>query len=248
MSDNRACHNQVVTLDQLGFKYEDQHVFQDVSFEIYERDFVGVIGSNGAGKTTLMRLMVGLLKPTAGEVRLFNTPIQQFKAWERIGYVPQKNNFNPLFPATVMEVVESGVYSRSKIFRRLSQADRTKIQDAMKVMRIENLANKRIGQLSGGQQQRVFLARAMVNKPELLILDEPTVGIDAETQRDFFNLLQHLHEHHNMTIIMVSHDMEMVNAWFGSEPVHRSGKFSFYRKHSHEQVCQEEDFVHGVFV
>ncbi|UHA72852.1 metal ABC transporter ATP-binding protein [Paenibacillus sp. 481] len=246
MTINEACHGKVIELDQVAFGYEDQFVFKDVNFTIHERDFVGVIGSNGAGKTTLLRLMVGLLKPTAGQIKLFGTPIQRFKDWNRIGYVPQKNSFNPLFPATVQEVVKSGMYNRGRLFRRITRQEQEQCQDAMRVMRIEDLADKRIGQLSGGQQQRVFLARAMVNKPELLILDEPTVGIDAETQRDFFNLLQHLHEHHHMTFIMVSHDLDLVNSWLGSEPVGHCGKLNFYVKHSHEIECAQADLTHGV--
>ncbi|MCE5173216.1 metal ABC transporter ATP-binding protein [Paenibacillus profundus] len=241
-----TCHEQVISLEHVGFGYEGQQVFQDVNFTVYERDFVGVIGTNGAGKTTLLRLLVGLLRPSSGEVKLFGTPIQRFKEWERIGYVPQKNSFNPLFPATVMEVVQSGMYNRSRLFRRLTKEDINQSKDALRAMRIEDLAHKRIGQLSGGQQQRVFLARAMVNKPELLILDEPTVGIDAQTQKEFFNLLQHLHEHHHMTFIMVSHDLDLVNSWLGSDPKGTCGKLNFYVKHSHNVECVEPDLTHGV--
>lgn len=244
LSDN--CHQPIISLDHIGYHYSDQQVCQDISFNVYERDFVGLIGSNGAGKTTLLRLIVGLLKPTSGEIKLFGTPIGQFKEWDRIGYVPQKNNFNPLFPATVAEVVQSGLYSRRKMFRRISREDKAKCLDAMKVMRVEDLAHKRIGELSGGQQQRVFLARAMVNKPQLLILDEPTVGIDAETQTDFFKLLQHLHEHHHMTFVMVSHDLDMVRNWLGEQPVSTTGKLKFYRKHSHDVGCAEPDLTHSV--
>lgn len=246
MNEWNECHNEIISLEHVAYRYENQNVFEDVNFKVYERDFVGLIGSNGAGKTTLLKLMVGLLKPASGEVRLFGTPVRQFKDWERIGYVPQKNSFNPLFPATVMEVVQSGMYNRRKMFRRLTHEDKEKCLDALKVMKIENLADKRIGQLSGGQQQRAFLARAMVNKPELLILDEPTVGIDIETQKDFFKLLQHLHAHHEMTFIMVSHDLELVNSWLGSEPVQCCGKLNFYRKHSHDQPCIEQDLTHSV--
>jgi len=246
MKQTEPCHQPVISIDQVCYQYSDQQVLNDVQFEVNERDFVGLIGSNGAGKTTLLRLIVGLLKPTSGQIRLFNTPIEHFREWERIGYVPQKNNFNPLFPATVLEVVQSGMYNRNKMFRRLSRADKEQCLDAMKVMRVDNLAQKRIGELSGGQQQRVFLARAMVNKPELLILDEPTVGIDAETQKDFFKLLQHLHEHHQMTFVMVSHDLEMVRNWLGNEPVRCCGKLNFYRKHSHNAECQESNLTHSV--
>ncbi|BFH13155.1 metal ABC transporter ATP-binding protein [Paenibacillus melissococcoides] len=242
------CHGQVITLDHVGFDYEGQKVFENVNFTVRERDFVGVIGANGAGKTTLLRLMVGLLRPTAGEVKLFGTPIQRFKQWERVGYVPQKNSFNPLFPATVMEVVQSGMYNRRRMFRRLSKQEISQCVDAMAAMRIENLAHKKIGQLSGGQQQRVFLARAMVNKPDLMILDEPTVGIDAGTQKEFFSLLQHLHAHHRMTFVMVSHDLDLVNSWLGDEPAGTCGNFHFYVKHSHEAECLEPGLTHGVIV
>lgn len=246
MNVTDTCHNQVISIENVGFSYEGQSVLRDVNFTVYERDFVGVIGTNGAGKTTLLRLMVGLLKPTTGQIKLFGTPINRFKEWDRIGYVPQKNSFNPLFPATVMEVVQSGMYSRRRMFRRLKQEEINQYRDAMRVMRVEDLAHKRIGQLSGGQQQRVFLARAMVNKPELLILDEPTVGIDIETQKDFFNLLQHLHEHHHMTFVMVSHDIDLVNSWLGCDPKGTCGKLNFYVKHSHNVQCSEPDLSHGV--
>jgi zinc transport system ATP-binding protein len=246
MNMTDTCHNQVISIEDVGFSYEGQTVLRDVNFTVYERDFVGVIGTNGAGKTTLLRLMVGLLKPTSGQIKLFGTPINRFKEWDQIGYVPQKNSFNPLFPATVMEVVQSGMYNRRRMFRRLKQEEINQCRDAMRVMRVEDLADKLIGQLSGGQQQRVFLARAMVNKPELLILDEPTVGIDTETQKDFFNLLQHLHEHHHMTFIMVSHDMDLVNSWLGCDPKGTCGKLNFYVKHSHNVQCSEPDLSHGI--
>lgn len=131
-------------------------------------------------------MIVGLLKPTQGEIRLFGEPVSSFSDWHRIGYVPQKNSFNPLFPATVREVVQSGLYGKKNMFKRISKAEQQKCSDALYAMRIEDLADRRIGQLSGGQQQRAFLARALINNPELLILDEPTVGIDAQTQADFF--------------------------------------------------------------
>lgn len=246
MSTTDVCHKQVIALEQVDFGYGGQTVLSNINFTVYERDFVGVIGANGAGKTTLLRLMVGLLRPTAGQIKLFDLPIARFKDWDQIGYVPQKNIFNPLFPATAMEVVQSGMYNQQRMFRRLKQKEIDQCRDAMCAMKVEDLADKRIGQLSGGQQQRIFLARAMVNKPKLLILDEPTVGIDMETQKDFFNLLQHLHEHHHMTFIMVSHDMALVHAWLGCEPQGMCGRLHFYIKHSHNVRCTEPNLAHGV--
>lgn len=242
------CHEPIVSFTQVGFKYEDQAVLSHMDFTVYERDFFGIIGMNGAGKTTLLRLMVGLLRPTSGKIKLFHTPIAQFKDWRKIGYVAQKNMFNPFFPATVMEVVQSGLYDRQRMFRKLKPAEKEQCYDALCAMRVEDLAHKRMGQLSGGQQQRVFLARAMVNKPDLLILDEPTVGIDIETRRDFSQLLQHLHEHHRMTFIVVTHDMDLIRLSLGCQPMGACGKLRFYVKHSHNVSCVQSGLAHGVHV
>ncbi|MFF2482030.1 metal ABC transporter ATP-binding protein [Paenibacillus sp. NPDC058071] len=241
------CHQDIISLEGVTFSYQQQQVITGLDFSVKERDFIGLIGSNGAGKTTLLRMIVGLLKPEKGVIKLFGEPVSRFKQWERIGYVPQKNSFNPLFPATVREVVMSGLYGRSKLFRPLNKNDQLKCDDALRTMNIENLAGKMIGQLSGGQQQRVFLARALINNPSLLILDEPTVGIDTETQEGFFNMIKHMHQHHNMTFLMVSHDMDMIRSYLGQEPAAESGKLKFYRKHSHElQDCVVSDFSHGL--
>ncbi|MFC5447934.1 metal ABC transporter ATP-binding protein [Paenibacillus aestuarii] len=246
-SSLQSCHRSIVSIDNVSFSYEHKKVIENLRFAALERDFVGVIGSNGAGKTTLLKMLVGLLKPTAGEIRLFEQPLSQFKDWERIGYVPQKNAFNPLFPATVREIVQSGLYSKKRIYRRLSKDDLQKAEDAMMAMRIEDLADRKIGQLSGGQQQRAFLARAIVNNPELLILDEPTVGIDAETQAGFFRMIRHMHQHHHMTFIMVSHDMDMMKSYLGSEPQQQSGGIKFHVKHTHDpEDCRETNLTHSL--
>lgn len=241
------CHNEVITVDHVSFSYQHKQVLSDVSFGVKERDFIGLIGTNGAGKTTLLRMIVGLAKPSQGQIRLFGKPVEQFKEWHKIGYVPQKNSLNPLFPATVREVVLSGLYGRNKLFKLLSKSDHTKCSDALQAMGIEDLAMKRIGELSGGQQQRVFLARALINSPSLLILDEPTVGIDAETQESFFHMIKHMHQHHNMTFLMVSHDMDMIRGYLGQQPASEAGKLKFYIKHSHEtQNCIEENLAHSL--
>lgn len=246
-SSDISCHQDIISLEDVTFSYQQQRVITGLDFSVKERDFIGLIGSNGAGKTTLLRMIVGLLKPDSGNVRLFGQPVAQFKQWERIGYVPQKNSFNPLFPATVREVVLSGLYSRNKIFKSISKNDQIKCDDALHAMKIEDLAAKRIGQLSGGQQQRVFLARALINNPSLLILDEPTVGIDTETQEGFFHMIKHMHQHHNITFLMVSHDMEMIRSYLGQQPATESGKLKFYKKHSHElQNCVEDDLTHSL--
>ncbi|WP_027093790.1 metal ABC transporter ATP-binding protein [Cohnella thermotolerans] len=240
-----SCHREMVALENVSYAYGTQQVLDGVSFVARERDFIGLIGSNGAGKTTLLRMIVGLAKPQHGQIRLFGTPIERFKDWHLIGYVPQRSHFNPLFPATVREVVLSGLYGRRKLFRRLTKEDASRAADALRTLQIEDLADKRIGALSGGQQQRVFLARALINNPKLLILDEPMSGIDNETQRNFFHLLRHMHQHHNITFLMVSHDMEMIRSYLGDEPKETSGKLSFHVRHSHDlEDCGETDLLH----
>lgn len=242
-----SCHQEVISLEDVSFSFQQQTVISNLSFAVKERDFIGLIGTNGAGKTTLLRMIVGLLKPTSGTIRLFGEKIDKFKQWERIGYVPQKNTLNPLFPATVREVVLSGLYGRSKLFKQMNKADFKKCEDALHAMGIDDLKDKRIGQLSGGQQQRVFLARALINNPSLLILDEPTVGIDTETQESFFHMIKHMHQHHNITFLMVSHDLEMIHSYLGQEHSSANGKLKFHIKHSHEtQDCVENDLAHSL--
>ncbi|TLS52973.1 metal ABC transporter ATP-binding protein [Paenibacillus antri] len=237
----------VIEVRNLSFSYDDKKVIEDLSFQMNARDFVGLIGSNGAGKTTLLKTLVGLLKPTSGELLLFGKPIRQFDEWSRIGYVPQKNALNPLFPATVREVVLSGLYGKRKLYRRITAEDRQRCDDALYAMQIADLADRRIGQLSGGQQQRAFLARALVGNPELLILDEPTVGIDAETQRSFFSMLRHMHAHHNIAFLMVSHDVDMMRAYLGDSPAATSGKLKFYVKSMDGAAsCRETDLTHAL--
>ncbi|WP_409346422.1 metal ABC transporter ATP-binding protein [Paenibacillus sp. MBLB4367] len=245
MTDN--CHQHVVTLEDVSFSYEQRPVIDGLNFAVLQRDFVGLVGSNGAGKTTLLRMIVGLVKPDRGQIKLFGEPLNRFKDWERIGYVPQKNAFNPLFPATVHEVVMSGLYGRKTMFRRMTRSDIKRCDEALEVMNISDLSGKRIGQLSGGQQQRVFLARALINNPDLLILDEPTVGIDTETQEGFFHMIRHMHLHHHITFLMVSHDLDMLKSYLGNEPQQQAGKLKFYVKHTHEpENCGETGLSHSL--
>ncbi|MNV32477.1 High-affinity zinc uptake system ATP-binding protein ZnuC [compost metagenome] len=247
LPESLDCHKHMIEIKNLSFSYGEQKVISDLNFTVRERDFVGVIGSNGAGKSTLLKMIVGLLTPSEGDIKLFGESVRKFKDWERIGYVPQKNAFNPLFPATVREVVLSGLYNNKNVFRRLSRQQQRKCDDALEVMRIQNIQDKRVGMLSGGQQQRVFLARALINHPDLLILDEPTVGIDVETQAAFFELITHMHAHHHMTFLMVSHDIDMIRNYLGHDPIQRNGKINFYSHHSHElQNCAAEDLQHSL--
>lgn len=196
-------NDSVIRCDHVSFRYGTDTVLHDISFDLKKGDYVGMVGSNGSGKTTLLKIILGLLSPSEGSVHLFDIPREEFRDWEKIGYVPQnvfRGDLN--FPATVQEVVESGCVKAGHHGGDAALA-------ALRRAGIEHLMKKRIGELSGGERQRVFIARALVSSPELLILDEPTTGIDANTEEKFYTFLAELN-HSGITIILVSHDLEVI--------------------------------------
>ena len=181
----------LVELRGVSFTYETVPVLEDITLAVDRGDFLGIIGPNGGGKTTLLRIMLGLLAPRGGEVRLFGELIEGFDAWHRLGYVPQRVVFDPTLPATVEEVVTTGL-ARHRRFRLRSRAERERVRDALAFAGMDRLCAARIGRLSVGQQQRVLIARALVTNPEILFLDEPTGGVDSEAQANFYALLHTL--------------------------------------------------------
>ncbi len=199
----------VVQVENVSFAYEDGlPVLQDLSLQVRFGEFVALVGPNGAGKSTLLKIMLGLLKPQEGRVLLFGEDIKRFKHWWRIGYVPQKpENYNPQFPATVEEIVMLGRVARLGRFKWPGRQDREAITRALQLVGMEHLRHKMIWQLSGGQQQRVTIARALATEPDLLILDEPTAGVDAESQARFYNLLGELNRGLGVALVFVSHDI-----------------------------------------
>ncbi len=201
----------VLELSNVSFSYGENLVLDDATFKVERGDFAGMIGPNGAGKTTLVKLIFGLLALDRGSIRLFGTDVGKFKEWQRIGYVPQKaTSFDQNFPATVFEVASMGRFPKAGLMRQLSREDYMAVEKALGVVGMLELRNSRIGDLSGGQQQRVFIARALAAEPELLILDEPTVGVDAEAQHSFYSLLRQLNRELGMTLLLISHDVGMV--------------------------------------
>ena len=202
----------VIQIDNVCFQYDYTQVLHNISFSVKEGDFLALLGPNGSGKSTLLKIMLGLLKPMNGEVRIFDTPIQQFQQKELIGYVSQKSNaFNSGFPATVFEVVRSGLTKKEGLFKRFPKDAKERVLEALQAVGMEAFIDRNIGQLSGGQQQRVFIARALIAKPKLLILDEPTVGIDHDNVQAFYNMLAKLNEQQQITMILVTHDVDMVS-------------------------------------
>lgn len=177
-----------------------------MSFTIDEGEYAGIIGPNGSGKTTLLKLLLGILQPTSGTIRILGRDASEANARIKVGYVPQRiTQLDFSFPATVEEVVMSGRTSQKQLFQWSSDADRRACAEAMERTNILHLHNRRIGELSGGERQRAFIARALATEPSILILDEPTVGIDAASQAAFYEFLKELNGA-GMTIIFVSHD------------------------------------------
>ncbi|MDH3617655.1 MAG: metal ABC transporter ATP-binding protein [Nitrosopumilus sp.] len=193
----------IVEIDHLNVKYPDVKALDDVSFSVNKGDFLGIIGPNGAGKSTLFASMLRLNTKYEGTIKFFGKDIRKSKDYlKEIGYVPQKPIFEKNFPATVNDVVRMGLRKESDV---------SKIDEILQQLWIHELSNRLIGELSGGQQQRVFIAKALVNKPKLLILDEPVAGIDQQSIDLFYSILRELNSKQKITIIWSSHDLDAVN-------------------------------------
>jgi zinc transport system ATP-binding protein len=200
-----------IEVHDLSYQVNGAVVLDNLTFSIDQGDYVGILGANGSGKTTLLKLILGLLQPTYGTVRIAGKEIKEFDAFDQIGYVPQRAaKLDRDFPATVEEVVASGRTPRLGLFRMLSAVDRQQVEDALRATDILDLRKRMIGQLSGGERQRVYIARALAGEPHMLILDEPTASIDAATEHAFYEFLEELNEKKGITIILVSHDIESV--------------------------------------
>lgn len=203
----------VIEMKNIFFTYGTHVVLEDVSLTVHEGDFLALIGPNGSGKTTLIKLILGLLKPVKGSIILFGTELSKFRQWYRIGYVPQRPGFDNNFPATVEEVVASGRFGRVGLLRRLKERDRRVIDQVLDVVGLSELRKRPITDLSGGQQQRAFIARALVEEPDILILDEPQTGLDEGALNSFYQLLKYLNREKGIALLMVSHDVGVVGRW-----------------------------------
>ncbi len=193
----------IVEIEHLTVKYPDVKALDDVSFTVKEGDFLGIIGPNGAGKSTLFASMLGLNTKYDGSIKFFGQDIRKSKDYlKEIGYVPQKPIFEKNFPATVNDIVRMSLRK---------EANEKKIDEILQQLWIHELSNRRIGELSGGQQQRVFIAKALVNNPKILILDEPVTGIDQQSIDLFYSILKELNSKQKITIIWSSHDLDAVN-------------------------------------
>ncbi|WP_449536996.1 metal ABC transporter ATP-binding protein [Ferdinandcohnia sp. Marseille-Q9671] len=204
--------NPVLTIKDLSFRYDEHIVLDHINLVVPRGSFLAIVGPNGSGKTTLLKSILGILKIQKGSIELFGVESTKFKDWSKIGFVSQKaNSFNSGFPATVSEVVSSGLTAKLGLFRFIKQEHKKKVVQALKAVGMDHFLDRNIGELSGGQQQRVFIARALVSDPELLILDEPTVGVDAQTVQTFYNMLEDISKNKGITLILVTHDVGTIS-------------------------------------
>ena len=195
----------LVSVQSVSYNYNSESVLENVSFDVEEGDFLGIIGPNGAGKTTLFHCMLGLLNSYSGKITILNQDIKKYKKiFRKIGYIPQKKSIDQKFPLTVKELVSLSLPRHTS---------KNIVLEILKQVGLYKLENKIIGQLSGGQQQRVLIAKALVNNPIILMLDEPTNELDHKSQNDFYSLLKELNEKNKITIIWSSHDMDAVNKY-----------------------------------
>lgn len=200
-----------VELQHVTVRLGELTVLDDITLQVPEGAFWAILGPNGAGKTTLLRVMLGLVRPQHGQVRLFGQPPERLRPrWRYIGYVPQLHQVDLRFPVRVRDVVLMGRYGRLGLFRRPTAEDHRAVGRALAQVGIADLADRPLRALSGGQRQRVFLARALVNAPRLLLLDEPTAGVDTAASEGLYDLLRRLHREQAITILLVSHDVGVV--------------------------------------
>jgi len=200
----------IIEMEHVTVAYGQRPVLEDINLTVMPGEFLAVLGPNGAGKTTLLKTIVGLVRPVSGTVRVFGLPPWELNGQRaRIGYVPQISTIDLHFPIHVFDVVLMGRYGRLGLIRRPGQADREAAWRALERVGIADLAQRPIGELSGGQRQRVFIARALATEPELLLLDEPTTGVDVATTESLYEFLLKLHED-GLTVLVVSHDVGVV--------------------------------------
>ena len=204
--------SEAININNLWFSYQGDTVLYEVNLKVKNCDFMAMIGPNGGGKTTLIKLILGLLKPDKGEIRIFGKSPSEMR--KRLGYVPQYTDIHKGFPISVLEVVLMGRLNNRGRFSRFRKKDKDLARRALKRVGMEEHEKKLVNELSGGQRQRIFIARALVTDPDILIMDEPTSGIDQEWQSNIYQLMGELNK--EMTIIVASHDIGILSTYVKS--------------------------------
>lgn len=200
----------LLSLENISAGYNGNTVLSDINFEVFEKDFIGIIGPNGGGKTSLIKVILGILRPYSGSVNYYFDS-EDTTSRSPIGYLPQVNSFDKKFPISVREVILSGLLTEKSIFQRYTKNDHSKASDIMEKFGLYKLRNTIAGELSGGQLQRVFLARALISSPGLLILDEPDTYVDNRFEYELYTLLQEINK--NTAILLVSHDIGIISSY-----------------------------------
>ncbi len=230
-----------VDVEHLSFRYNGIDVLQDITFAARKGDYIGLVGPNGSGKTTLVKAILGIAAPFQGRVRLFDRDLQGFSEWSRVGYLPQSLSFfNPYFPSTVKEIVSLGLLSRKRFPKVLTRADDDAIERVLARLNISGIRYSPIGELSGGQKQRVLIARAIVNDPDLLILDEPTTALDPDGREVFFAVLKQLNTERGTVIILVTHDIGSIGE-YANKLLYVDRKVLFYG--GFDEFCRSESMT-----
>ena len=204
-------HNPIVEMRDLSVKYPNGVMaLEGITLDVNQKDLIALIGPNGAGKSTLLKVILGLIKPTSGSIKLFGS-LDLGKNLKKVGYVPQSAQArDPNLPFSVYETVMLGRTPVAGLLHRTGAVDKQKVEETLKLFGIYELKDRKIGQLSGGQSQRVFLAKAMVAEPKLLLLDEPTSGVDTTSKKEFYNILERLNKERAITVILSSHDIGVI--------------------------------------
>lgn len=202
-----------IEIKNLNVSLNNKEVLSDINIRLDEGRFLGIIGPNGSGKTTLLRVMLGIIKPASGSVTVFGNTTMEAAKKGMFGYLPQHLDVDADFPATATDIVLMGLHKGAWMFRRYSSQDRERAREMLRTMGMSGFEDRLFGALSGGQQQRVSIARALIGDPSILILDEPSTGIDVVGQEDFYHLLSGLQKRLNLTIVMVSHDVGVITAY-----------------------------------
>jgi zinc transport system ATP-binding protein len=199
---------EVISVQHLWATYDSEPVLEDINLSVEKLDFIGLIGPNGGGKTTLLKVLLGLLPPTRGQVCVMGKPVKEARRY--IGYVPQSVQFDRDFPISVWDVVRMGRLGHRRLLQRYTAEDDQVVAEALRSADMLDLRDRPIGALSGGQRQRVYIARALATEPRILLLDEPMAGVDPQVSASIYELLRQLNEH--ITILLVSHDMSAISS------------------------------------
>lgn len=203
--------NHAISISNLNVAYDDKIVLEAINLEVSAGKITGIVGPNGAGKTTLLKTILGLLEPNTGQLFLLGAKIKAVR--KKIAYVPQKDMVDWQFPTTVKEVIMMGRFPHKKLFQRMSETDHQIANKALESLGMQDFSNRQIGELSGGQQQRVFIARALAQEAEILMLDEPFVGVDAKTEQIIVDILKKISKE-GKTVLIIHHDLSKVAEYF----------------------------------